>query len=217
MKLAKILATLILGGSTVLAHADVLYSNSPGWSASCAFSTVCAARNHLGNVYAAQQFTLNSSAALSLGTFVVDGEFAPPDGINWMILSDNAGNPARVEYSGKNFPYTIFHDPKNPYLDLSVDLAGVTLGAGTYYFAIQSILPAVKPPDYWDNYLYVGLSGKGAFESFDGGVTWAKKYQGMDGIAVSISGTFIPEPNSIALAGLGLLGLVGVRRKKQSV
>jgi hypothetical protein len=91
----------------------------------------------------------------------------------------------------------------------------VTLGAGSYFFAIQAVTPT------FGTYLQQGLVTSGAAETHDGGATWSVGYENepsgeeLGGISVALynsppSPPAPVTPNSVPEADGWVMMLVGV-------
>src|SRR5207248_1709645 len=90
------------------------------------------------------------------------------------------------------------------------NLPSVSLDAGSYYFAVQSVTGSFQ------NYLSQGVAGFGAAETHDGGASWSPGYENFNSVAVglydnSVGG--VPEPTSWALMLVGFGGLGAMLRR----
>jgi hypothetical protein len=93
---------------------------------------------------------------------------------------------------------------------ISFDISSVSLPAGSYFFAIQSVSPNLE------TYLQQGAVNSGAAATMDGGATWTSTYEGLGGVSVALTST-IPEPStwSMMLIGFAGLGFAGYRKSRR--
>jgi hypothetical protein len=212
MKHMKLFAAAVLSLSAMAAQASVVFDNAANNAGgNCVFSTTCGTQAGAGNDFAAQRFTLTQATTLTGASFTVYTNSNQPSAANWKFLADSANAPGAVVAFGNSvidtrnlvgggFGYQMVKE--------GFGLNGVTLGAGTYYFAVQAV------SSVFETYL-ASANGNGAFETNNGGASWHANYAGYGAVAVSLSGgKAVPEPASVAIFGLGLLGLALVRRRK---
>ena len=205
-------------GLSSAANAGIVYSNPapiPG-SGNCAFSTTCAAAIGAGDDFAAQAFTLSSADVLTGAGFTELDLGVTPTDANWGIIAADGpgGSPGTILASGTNtiersqFQGT---DGFYTYDQERFRLGTVALAAGTYYLAIQAVSPV------FDTYLSGGVNNSGAYETRDGGVTWALGYRGFGGVSTIIfdANSGVPEPATWALMLVGVGGVGATLRRKQ--
>jgi len=168
----------------------------------------------------ADNFTLSSAATVgSFQWYAVltgsDGAATASASYDWNILSDVAGAPGTVLLSGTAAGQT---GTKTTYLPqgfftyyFDTPVGSLPLGAGTYWLAIGSFSSPASL-GYWATSSQQG----DAVQSGDGGATYLPTGQEM---AFTISGTATtttPEPGSIVLLATGLMGVLGVDRRRSA-
>lgn len=213
--LRKLLGGLIvvaLLGPTPWAAADaaILYSNP--WNAiaagDCSWDTACAATAGRGNDYAAQEFTLSTTAMItSAAAIVQDVGTTGATFINWSLYAAQFGSPAGGALFTGSSSIAISPVPSSVMSVYTFDI-GARLDAGTYFLAMQDVSSTIQ------NYLQQGTSASGAAETFDGGTTWSPNYEGNTSIALTLTGTAIPEPMMLTVLGSAVLGLATMRRRR---
>jgi hypothetical protein len=202
--------------ATAAARATVLFDNPPDLSStqdgSCLYDTACEP-----HWYAAQAFTLTGPATVTSVDFnsIVLGNGATGSAANYQfLLADGPGGlPRTLAASGLGEPLTATNGPTGtsfPTIEYSFGVTSFSLLPGTYYVAIQ--LMSTNASDY----LSRGVAPSGAAQSTDGGLTYSAGDGVFQSIAVSVEGTSIAEPASLALLGVGLLGLGFVASRKRS-
>jgi hypothetical protein len=218
---ALLLGAAALAVSSVAAQAAWVYDNlnTTTGAGDCSFSTTCAATVGLGrgDEFAAQLFTLSSTATINEGAFS-DLVFSGPtaSSVNYAFYADVGGLPGGAALgSGSATLTTTLADASLPSYLETFQIATITLGAGSYFFAVQAVT------SNFGDYLQQGLVTSGAAETNDGGLTWSAGYENLaggeqlGGISVAV-GNAVPEPSTWAMMLLGLAGLslAGYRKTK---
>jgi hypothetical protein len=153
--------------------------------------------------------TTSNLTSITFGdwTYHAGSEYPPPSAgdlqsINF-IIRDSAAN---IMQQGVGVPVTVTGETKNLYnfyvSDATFDLS-VQLAAGTYYLTLTGALCKSQSYAFWDmnsasNSTASNLSGPISSEFFE---------------IYGNTPTAAPEPATMLLLGLGLVGLAGVRRK----
>ena len=212
----KMILGLLLTMVAMPAAAATVYENLPvSGEFSCAYSTTCAETLNLGNVYAAQRFTLDRSTRIT-GGIVFDLGFGAdetqPSTMNWMFLTaEGAGGlPGQQLSRGSSATANCYND--RGYLEIAFALPDVTLQAGSYYVAVQAI------SDSFETYLPRGEATSGGAETRNGGATWTANGSGYPSIALSLQGepaAVVPETTTWAMMIVGF-GLVGAAMRRRN-
>ena len=207
---ALLLGAAALAGSSVAAQAGWVYDNlnTTTGNGDCSFSTTCAGSLGRGDEFAAQLFTLSSTATINEGAFSdIVPSLPTASSVNYAFYADVGGLPggAALE-SGSATLTTTSADPSVPSYLETFSIANITLGTGSYFFAVQAVT------SNFGDYLQQGLVPSGAAETHDGGLTWSAGYENssngaeLGGISVAV-GSSVPEPSTWAMIGLGFAGL----------
>jgi PEP-CTERM motif len=222
----RFLSLIILGGGLALSaarpsQAIVLYDNGPDLSAGqngdCAYNTTCGPAIESGSTttYLAQQFTFISGETVNQIDWnaIVTGSTATS--ANWAFYADNSGTPGALVASGSSLSLAAAAGPdgsESSTTEYTITIDPVTLDAGTYYVALQA-----DTTNFFDM-LAQGVAATGSFETTDGGTTWIGSGPpgdlGDTSFAVTLEYVTTPEPASLAMFGVGLVGLCALRRHR---
>ncbi|GEM_PF-5694999 len=213
---------VLLGGTTVLA--DGVWSQ-PGGSGSA--GGYVGSSPNIGYTVA-DDFSLSASthitrihwwgSALSSGNVL---QTDPLDGIQTFVLgiwSDSSSLPGSTEFTPISVNATLvstYSDAVSGYttgvgyryeLDLAANSLDFTLGSSTYW--LQIIGESTTSSKAWA-WQYLS-SGDGSAFKYEGG-SW--QTYSLGGMAFELNPTSIPLPMPVLLAGVGLVGMVPLRRR----
>jgi len=202
MKIAIVLSLVgaaLVGVASQASAQTVLYTDGPINGSINAFEL------NYGCSYGTS-FTLGSEAVVNevnIGTWTNPGDTL--QSLNWAITSSLGGS---VIASGNSAisSYT-FHNSFAGYDINSVDFSvtPTDLAAGTYYLQLSGAVTAQDHVCYWDE--NNGSASSGLLSGNDGNTAGALSL-------TILNGAPVPEPTTLALAGLGLTSLAFLRRRK---
>ena len=149
-------------------------------------------------------FTLGSPATLTgaqIGLWVIPGD--TPTSVDWSIGSAAFGSDISSGTAGLSNAFQYNNVYGYDILELTFSLSGV-LGAGTYWLTLQNATSSSGDPVYWDQ-----NSGPSSAQENTLGVIPSESFQ------VYGAGS-VPEPSTICLLGIGMVGLAGYCRRRRS-
>jgi hypothetical protein len=195
--LSTIAAALLLAPAT-LSASTVVYDNGPINGTINAWSIATS----LAGWEVSDSFTLTAPATLTsadVGLWVNPGD--TPSSLTWYLgtsffdgsLGSGTETPSNT-YWGLGFgAYPIY--------DSTFSLPSITLGPGTYYLSLSG-MTTEDQNIFWDE-----TDGPSSAYELNYGAIGSESFR-------LYSGTAIPEPASLGLIGMGLLGMAAVLRRR---
>ena len=217
-KLCFVLVCMMLFSTVMPVAADVLFSNpSMGVNAPTAY-TISPTFVVWDDFNLSSNSTLNS---ISFRGWTSSGAVAT--NVNWSIYADNSGSPGAGIYFGTNVPVT---GTAAGYLGMAVytvqdyvfSVGSRDLSAGAYWLSLSYAISSDNinyPNVYWE--ANDSLSGpytpRNGIQYYSGGSMSPIDVDLVFSLNGTAGGTSpVPEPLSLLLLGLGLIGVAGVRR-----
>jgi len=137
----------------------------------------------------------NGSSNLSLDTLIIYQ--STHQGIN------------TTPFTATSFPYRIAYDMGST----NNVIVNANIGNGNGSSDMEFLVPVIDfDPAYQYVYFYAYMGGQNGYNANGSFEEWGQRIGGGGG-----NNTVIPEPATLSLFGLGLLGLLGLRKKKSSV
>ena len=193
-------ALALLTGGAGPVNAAVVYDNGPingtveAWTINYGYQVT-------------DSFTVSSPTTLTgaqIGLWAYPGD--NPTSVEWSIGSAPYGSNISSGTSSLSSTFTGGYGfGIYPLFESTFSLTGV-LSTGTYWFTLQNAASINGDPVYWDQ----NNGPSTAFESIEGSIP-SESFQ-------LYSGTTVPEPSTVTLLGIGVVGLVGYtwRRRKSA-
>ena len=213
------------------AYAAGALAGQQGWAASAEFSVVNDGLNaHSGSQYLGTSGSAGSIGAVNSFTestaseIVMDGWFYVAAGTQWIDVQIRDGD------NNASFVALGFQNAENGFVNNIVyrqnpSLGGAYTALATYtpdsWFQIQVIADDVtsSPLGTYDVYLNGGLIGSSLLQRSDsadsiGRISFNAEPSAVGFRVDDLSLNVVPEPTSLGLIGIGIIGLLGSRRKR---
>jgi hypothetical protein len=200
------------------ANATILFSNLGPSGSMYDTSTIwnVCGDNGCGSMTIANLFTVGGSGDESLTEIdLAVGNVLPSNTFYADIFTDNGGTPGTPLANAWNLTTsTSVMDPCCNLVSIT-NITGVTLTAGKQYFIVVG--PQDTSDTSWNGWFYNNQSADGlVVTSTDGGSTWGGTTSTLGTFDVLGTPSATPEPDSLALFGTGLVGMLLVCRRKLS-
>ncbi|WP_232368358.1 PEP-CTERM sorting domain-containing protein [Alteromonas sp. MB-3u-76] len=204
------LASLILLASN-LANAGIIYDNGPsgnadGWN--------------FGNPSSADDFLLTSDAIINGVTFwAYSNDVSNLANIGWGIAEDSGNTPGSYIATGLAASTSVvdtgFNISSLDIFQVDFSFSGVSLSANTsYWLALDSGVLGTNNTSGFSGWLWTNESVKGSSSVYGGPTNWNVP-NGADNAFQLHASVDVPEPSTLAIFALGMIGLASCRFKKQ--
>lgn len=197
MKFGKIVATAICGlaFASAVEATPITYTNAASWLANASVTATAnfnagSDQTYRGSSYSESGVNFTSGAIFSIYNIAYDAAYHPSGYL------DMEGSAYTMSF-GSNITALSFDF--GAFYDNAVNL-NITLGNGEF-FSVNS--PA-------GGYGFFGITTSAAFNSLS--ISTSNAFTAFDN--VSYGSAAVPEPASLALVGLGFVGLVAMRRRR---